>query len=951
MPQEKRPRSLRHVALWRYGSRRVFVAFSALGAGELEGLSGASGRMASVNIDGAQYELKDGDNLLQAVLSERLDLPYFCWHPAMGSVGSCRLCAVIEYADENDERGRLQMACMMPVRDGMRVSVQAPFASEFRKQVIEWLMENHPHDCPVCEEGGECHLQDMTVMTGHSMRRYRGAKRTWRNQYLGPFIGHEMNRCITCYRCVRYYRDYAGGTDLDAFGSRARMFFGREEDGVLESEFAGNLVEVCPTGVFTDKPFSKHYTRKWDLQSAPSVCAGCAVGCNTFPAERYGLLKRVHNRYHGELNGYFLCDRGRYGSHFVNSDRRIRRPGLHDAEADVFDAVDAENAVAELAKRLGDAGGDLIGIGSPRASLEANFALKQLVGEANFCPGLADDEAAALATALAVYRDGNVDAPTLKEIEAADAVLVLGEDISNTAARMALAVRQAGRAITFDMAEDAGIPDWQDAGVRGHGQHARSPLFVVTVAPTRIDDIATATSRAAPQDIARAGFAIAHAIDRAYAEGEDSDFVRNAAKALAAAKRPVVISGTEARDPAMVQAAANIAWALKGQGADAKLALIAPEANSYGAAMLGGGLSLATALAGMKEGNAAIVLENDLYRRAAADAIDASRAVVLDVLETATAERASAVLPAASYAEQTGTFVNYEGRGQRFYQVFRPEDDIAPSWRWLSRLARALGREGTAWDDFNELAAACANGAFAGLTEVAPPPDYRVEGASKIPRQPHRYSGRTAMRANVNIHEPKTTVDDETPFSWSMEGQNLGQQDGATVPYVWTPGWNSNQSVFKFQQEVNGALAGGDPGVRLLSSKDSVDALAERFRAPPAQAAANGALVAARITHTFGGDELSAASPPIQERTPAAHAVLNPGDARQLGISAGDGAKVSGWDASVAVRIDAGVPQGVVALAQGLPDTPPLMAATATLERDPDYEPPRRPEADVIARG
>ncbi len=908
--------------------------------------------MASVNIDGARYELKDGDNLLQAVLSERLDLPYFCWHPAMGSVGSCRLCAVIEYSDEDDERGRLQMACMMPVRDGMRVSLQAPFASDFRRQVIEWLMENHPHDCPVCEEGGECHLQDMTVMTGHSMRRYRGAKRTWRNQYLGPFIGHEMNRCITCYRCVRYYRDYAGGTDLDAFGSRARMFFGRKEDGVLESEFAGNLVEVCPTGVFTDKPFSKHYTRKWDLQSAPSVCPGCAVGCNTFPAERYGVLRRVHNRYHGELNGYFLCDRGRYGSHYVNSDRRIRHAGLHDVEAGVFDAVDGDTAIDELARRLGNAD-RLIGIGSPRASLEANFALRQLVGEENFCPGLADDEAAALATALEAYRQGNVAAPTIKDIEAADAVVVLGEDISNTAARIALAVRQAARAVTFDMASDAGIPDWQDAGVRGHGQHAKSPLFVATVAPTRIDDIATATSRAAPQDIARAGFAIAHAIDASFAAGEDSDFVQGAAKALAAARRPVIISGTEARDPAMVQAAANIAWALKGQGADARLAIVASEANSYGAAMLGGGLSLAAALEGMKEGMngaRAIVLENDLYRRAAADAIDASGAIVLDVLETPTAEAASAVLPAASYAEQTGTSVNYEGRAQRFYQVFRPKDEVAPSWRWLSHLARALGRD-AAWDDFNDLAAACANGAFAPLAEVAPPPDYRVEGQTKIPRQPHRYSGRTAMRADVNIHEPKTAVDEETPFSWSMEGQNLGQQDGATVPYVWTPGWNSNQSVFKFQQEVNGALAGGDPGVRLFETNDSADGLAQRFREPPAKAPANDALVTARITHVFGGDELSAASPPIQERMPTAHALLNPADAKRLGIATGDGVRVQGWSASAAARIDADMPEGVVALAQGLPDTPPLMGASASIERDPDYTPPPAANADVIARG
>src|SRR5690606_24685443 len=135
-------------------------------------------------------------------------------------------------------------------------------------------------------------------------------------------------RCITCYRCVRFYRDYAGGTDLEAFGSRDRMYFGRAVDGVLESEFAGNLVEVCPTGVFADKPLSKTYTRKWDLTSAPSVCHGCGVGCNTLPGERYGVLKRVHNRYHGDVNGYFLCDRGRFGTGYVNEPARLRHAGV-----------------------------------------------------------------------------------------------------------------------------------------------------------------------------------------------------------------------------------------------------------------------------------------------------------------------------------------------------------------------------------------------------------------------------------------------------------------------------------------------------------------------------------------------------------------------------------------------------------------------------------------------
>src|SRR6478736_4648719 len=203
--------------------------------------------MATILIDNRRYEVPGRQNLLAACLSLGFNLPYFCWHPAMGSVGACRQCAVKQFRDEHDTHGRVVMACMTPVADGTRLSIDDPEATAFRQSIIEWLMTNHPHDCPVCDEGGECHLQDMTVMTGHDYRRYEFKKRTYRNQYLGPFVNHEMNRCIQCYRCVRYYRDYAGGDDLNAFALRNMVFFGRHEDGVLENEFSGNLVEICPT--------------------------------------------------------------------------------------------------------------------------------------------------------------------------------------------------------------------------------------------------------------------------------------------------------------------------------------------------------------------------------------------------------------------------------------------------------------------------------------------------------------------------------------------------------------------------------------------------------------------------------------------------------------------------------------------------------------------------------
>ncbi|HKB55091.1 MAG TPA: 2Fe-2S iron-sulfur cluster-binding protein, partial [Ramlibacter sp.] len=180
---------------------------------------------ASIVVDGLTYSVPGDQNLLQACLSVGLNLPYFCWHPALGSVGACRQCAVKLFHDESDQRGRIVMACMTPAADKTRISLDDPEAHEFRARVIEWLMVNHPHDCPVCDEGGECHLQDMTVMTGHVMRRYRGLKRTFENQDLGPLLNHEMNRCIQCYRCVRFYRDHAGGRDFDAYSIRNLVYF------------------------------------------------------------------------------------------------------------------------------------------------------------------------------------------------------------------------------------------------------------------------------------------------------------------------------------------------------------------------------------------------------------------------------------------------------------------------------------------------------------------------------------------------------------------------------------------------------------------------------------------------------------------------------------------------------------------------------------------------------
>jgi NADH-quinone oxidoreductase subunit G len=418
----------------------------------------------------------------------------------LGSVGACRLCAVKKYAGTEDKKGHIVMSCMEEVVDGMIISVKDPEVKAFRASVLESLMISHPHDCPVCDEGGECHLQDMMVMTGHTYRRYAFKKQTFFNQDLGPFVNHEMNRCIQCYRCVRFYRNYAGGKDLNVYGSANHIYFGRQKDGVLENEFSGNLVEVCPTGVFTDKTLKNNYARKWDLTNAPSVCVHCSLGCNTILGTRYGSVRRVLSRYNGSVNGFFLCDRGRFGYEFINNPGRIRQVQFKSDKEKKTGESTLQSSLPWISTAV--TSNKMIGIGSPRASLEANHALSVLVGKKNFYHGISGDDQNLVKKAIQILSSGIAHAPSLKEIENCDTILILGEDVTNTAPMIALAVRQAARNKYLEAALKLGIRKWNDAPVREMDQDLKSPVFIASTFSTGLDELAKETYNAPSEKIA-----------------------------------------------------------------------------------------------------------------------------------------------------------------------------------------------------------------------------------------------------------------------------------------------------------------------------------------------------------------------------------------------------------------------------------------------------------------
>jgi NADH-quinone oxidoreductase subunit G len=884
--------------------------------------------MATIYVEGVPYQVPDGKSLLDACLGLGFNIPFFCWHPALGSVGACRQCAVKQFKDENDTEGKIVMSCMTAADDGTRISIDNPEVREFRASVIEWLMTNHPHDCPVCDEGGECHLQDMTVMTGHAYRRYRFTKRTHRNQDLGPFVNHEMNRCIACYRCVRFYHDFAGGQDLTPLSSANRVYFGRRKDGVLESAFSGNLVEVCPTGVFTDKTLKQHYTRKWDLQTAPSVCVHCGLGCNTIPGERYGTLRRTRNRYNHEVNGYFLCDRGRYGYEFVNAEGRIRHP-LMAGEGGKLETATAAQAVKQVSSLVGDG---TIGIGSPRASLEANFALRELVGPDRFYLGVSEAEYQLVAAARQILEQGPARSARLREAETADAVLVLGEDLTNTAPMMALHVRQSLREKVIRTLAQIKIPRWEDAAVRVQTQLEKECVFVATPAPTDLDDVGWGSFRGAPDEIARLGFAVAHGLDQRAPGVADLDeelrpAVREIVAMLQDEERPMIVAGISLGSEAILRAAANVAWALCERGCKAQLAFVVPECNSMGLGLLEG-KPLEAAVEAVREGTAenVIVLENDLYRRAAADQVDAlldgaKQVILLDHVRNATTEKADVVLPAATFAETSGTLVNNEGRAQRFFQVFVPGGDIRASWRWLRDMMTGSGRDDAAeWQTLDDLLAAMGEAVpkLGAVAKAAPDADFRLVG-QKIPRQTHRFTGRTSIHAAVDVNEPKPPDDPDSALAFSMEGYD-GQPPPALIPRYWAPGWNSVQALNKFQQEIGGHLMGQSSGARLIEPAQPTeipffDSVPQRFVPRHDQ------WLVVPLYHVFGSEELSLITPGIAELAPEPYAAIHPDDAAEIGVEEGKDIELhlGGRDYRLASRFLAELPRGVVGVPAGLP--------------------------------
>ncbi len=479
---------------------------------------------------------------------------------------------------------------------------------------------------------------------------------------------------------------------------------------------------------------------------------------------------------------------------------------------------------------------------------------------------------------------------------------------------------------------------------------------MATPAATKLDEIATQCCRGAPDTIARLVYAVAAAVDGNLEPLPDDAAVgtlaHSIANALLAARKPLIVAGTSLYSEGIIAASASLALALKQHGKEVGLVFTVPEVNSIGLAMMTGQFledafdrCEVSAEPGPGDGEkggsdeeAAIILENDLYERTFKNRVDTfldrcKRLIVLDYLENATTRRADHLLPAAVFAETDGTVVNNEGRAQRFYAVHVPDNDVRGSWKWLQAIQDQETELPVRFDDITARLVK-AFPAVSVVLDLAPSAAFR-EGTQKIPREPHRYSGRTAIHAGDDVSEPMPPADPDSALSFTMEGY-AGVPPPGLTPFYWSPGWNSLQAINKYQIEVGGPLHGGNPGKRLFepgadvsageglpddaaSGKTSDRASCQANGIPPAFSPQSGRFLVLPLYHIFGSDALSALSAGVNERVPAPYIALNDADAAHAGLVDGSeiAISVNGATCCFRVRLQFGLPPGTAGLPKG----------------------------------
>jgi NADH-quinone oxidoreductase subunit G len=426
-------------------------------------------KMVTLTVEGRRVEVPEGTSMLEAAKVAGVLIPHYCYHPGLPVAGVCRMCLV-----EVEKAPKLAPACATAVADGQVVHVHSDVAREARQGVLEMLLINHPLDCPICDQSGECELQDYTFAEGRKDSRYREAKRFNPVEDFGGDVLYVPNRCILCTRCVRFMEDVAHDPVLNVSERGDRAVIGKFEGQDLTHPWAGNVVDLCPVGALLSKDFLNK-ARSWDLDRAASICPNCTQGCNSALESRDNVVVRMRPRPNDDVNKFFLCDEGRLNYRWLNRRDRVEFP--HVRQADALAPIDWDLAVDAAAVALRDR--RVFVLASPSLSNEVLFLLSrviQRVGGTGACrvrcgseapldgvPGLslrADRAANVQGAELLGFRRS--DSP-LDGVTAGDALLIVDEELAGLdPAALSAAVARAGAVVVIGTT----LPPWaRDATV------------------------------------------------------------------------------------------------------------------------------------------------------------------------------------------------------------------------------------------------------------------------------------------------------------------------------------------------------------------------------------------------------------------------------------------------------------------------------------------------------
>ena len=615
----------------------------------------------NLEIDGKPVQVEGGQTVMDVASKLGIFIPHFCYHEKLSIAANCRMCLV-----QVEKAPKPLPACATPATEGMKVQTHSTQAVDSQKGVMEFLLINHPLDCPICDQGGECQLQDLAVGYGASSSRYQEEKRVVVNKNLGPLISTDMTRCIHCTRCVRFGQELAGVMELGMAGrgehAEILSFVGR----TVDSEVSGNMIDLCPVGALTSKPF-RYSARNWELSRRKSVSPHDSLGSNLVVQTKNERVMRVLPLRTDTINEFWLSDRDRFAYEGLNSDERLTRPMVKRAGA--WAEVDWPEALEAAAQGLKDVVG--------RHGAQGLGML--------FAPNLTTEElhlAAKLAQGLGC---GNVDsrirqrdfrartrgAPWLgmpvADIEQLQSVLLVGSSIRKEQPLLAVRLRQ-------------GV---KRSGLAVNTLHVAGDELLMPVANAVV---------VRPSALASELAAVAAAVGNQPA----SDGARAIAKSLASGERKAILIGHYAQQhpdyAAILSAAAEIAGAT-----GAVLGILPDGANAVGARLVGAaspqGLDARAMVATPRAGYliAGIEAEYDMGREGAEALGNAEFVVALSCYRNGTTDRAHVLLPIAPFTETAGTFVSMEGRVQSFNAVVKPLGETRPGWKVLRMLGAMLG--------------------------------------------------------------------------------------------------------------------------------------------------------------------------------------------------------------------------------------------------------------------